>query len=131
MRPALRKKDYGDALMAAAETVGDAIAQVKHVALAERLPRRRRPSAADSIPWLVLAGGAALLFWLLRARAPRAYGGRPGPGYGYLPWLVAFPAAARGSWGSRGSGGFGGYDSGDTFGGFGGGDAGGGASSDW
>ena len=41
MRPALRKKDYGDALMAAAETVGGAIAQGKHVSLSERLPRQR------------------------------------------------------------------------------------------
>src|ERR1035438_5647380 len=49
MRPALRQGDYGDAMLAAAETIGNAIAQAKHVTLTASLSRRHRPSASDSI----------------------------------------------------------------------------------
>jgi len=130
MRPALRRKDYGDALVAAAQTIGGAIAQAKHVTLNQRLARRTRPGILDVFPWPVLLGGLLLLVWLMRAGAPRGYGGF-GTG-GFLPALLLGNALGRASWGGNGSGGFGGYDSGDTFGGFGGGDSGGGgASSDW
>jgi len=130
MRPAMRQKDYGDALMPAAETIGNAIAQAKHVAIGQSLPRRVHASPADSIPWPMLIGGVFLLLWLLRAGAPRGYGGFGGGGF--LPGLILGNMMGRGTWGSRSSGGFGGFDSGDGFGGFGGGDSGGGgASSDW
>ncbi len=76
MRPALRQGDYGDAMMAAAETIGNTIAQAKNVTLTASLPRRYRPSASDSIPWPMVFGGIFLLFWLVRAGDPRRYGGR-------------------------------------------------------
>ena len=130
MRPALRQQHYGEAMMAAAATLGNAIAQAKHVTLNAPLQRRIRRTPSDSIPWPVLFGGLGLLLWLLKSGGPRGYGG--GGGGGFLPGLILGGMMGRGSWGSRGSGGFGGYDSGDGFGGFGGGDSGGGgASSDW
>ncbi|PWU01011.1 MAG: methanol dehydrogenase [Terriglobia bacterium] len=130
MRPALRQQHYGEAMMAAASTLGNAIAAAKHVALNAPLQRRIRRTPSDSIPWPMLLGGLFLLLWLMRGAGPRGYSG-PGGG-GFLPGLILGSVLGRGSWGSRGSGGFGGYDSGDGFGGFGGGDSGGGgASSDW
>ena len=132
MRPALRQGDYGDAMLAAAETIGATIAQAKHVTITATLPPRRyRPSASDSIPWPMILGGIFLLFWLIRAGAPRGYGGSGGGGI--LPALILGNLMGRSTWGSRGGGGFGGSDSSDGgFGGFGGGDSGGGgASSDW
>jgi uncharacterized protein len=130
MRPALRQKDYSDAMMAAAETIGNAIAQEKHVAIGQSLPRRERPSPGDSIPWPVIIGGIVLVVWLMRAGSPRGYGGYGGGGF--LPGLILGNMMSRRTWGSRSGGGFGGFDSGDGFGGFGGGDSGGGgASSDW
>ena len=130
MRPALRQQRYGEAFVAAADTIGGDIAAAKHVTLDAQLPRRMRPTVTDSIPWPMVLGGLFLLFWLMRAGGPRGYGG--GGGGGFLPALILGSMMNRGSWGSRGSGGFGGFDSGDGFGGFDGGDSGGGgASSDW
>jgi uncharacterized protein len=131
MRPALRQKDYGDAMMAAAQTIGNTIARAKNVNLTATLPRRAPRTTSNSIPWPVIIGGLFLLFWLMRRGGPRGYGG--GGGGGFLPGLILGNVLGRSTWGSRGSGGFGGSDSGDGgFGGFGGGDSGGGgASSDW
>lgn len=130
MRPALRQQRYGEALLAAADTIGGDIAAAKHVALNAPLRRQIRRTPMDSIPWPMILGGLFLLFWLIRSGGPRGYGG--GGGGGFLPGLILGSMMNRGSWGSRGSGGFGGFDSGDGFGGFGGGDSGGGgASSDW
>ena len=133
MRPAMRQNDVGDALMAAAQTIGATIAQAKNVQLQAHLPPRRvRPALSDRIPWPVILGGIFLLLMLIRSGGPRGYGGGGG-GLGVIPWLILGNAmGGRSTWGSRGSGGFGGFDSGDGFGGFGGGDSGGGgASSDW
>jgi uncharacterized protein len=130
MRPALRQKDYGDAMMAAAQTIGSTIAAAKNVQLQSQLPRRAHPHPMDSIPWPLIIGALALIGLLMRAGGPRGYGG--GGGGGFLPGLLIGSLLNRGSWGSNGGGGFGGSDSGDGFGGFGGGDSGGGgASSDW
>lgn len=130
MRPALRQGDYGDALLAAAQTIGNDIAQAKHVQIPATVTRHYQQNPTDSIPWPVIFGGIVLVFWLLRAGGPRGYSG--GGGGGFLPGLILGNVLSRSSWGSRGSGGFGGSDSGDGFGGFGGGDSGGGgASSDW
>jgi uncharacterized protein len=131
MRPALRRGDYGDALVAAAETIGTTIAQAKHVAIVQGPPRRVVPSSGESIPWPLIIGGLVLLGWLMRSGGTRGYGGYGGGG-GFLPGVIIGSTMGRGTWGSRSGGGFGGYDSGDSFGGFGGGDSGGGgASSDW
>jgi len=130
MRPTLRQQRYGQALMAAAETIGQTVAKVRNVKLEEKLPRQVEHHLSDWLPWPVLIGGAALLFWLLTSGSPRGYGGWGGGGF--LPWLILGNMMGRSSWGGRSSGGFGGYDSGDSFGGFGGGDfGGGGASGDW
>jgi uncharacterized protein len=130
MRPALRQRDYSDAFAAAADTIGNTIAQAKHVAIGQNIPRRRLPSTNDSIPWPLIIGGLFLMAWLTRAARTPGYGGyRTG---GFLPGMILGNTMGRGTWGSRSSGGFGGFDSGDSFGGFGGGDSGGGgASSDW
>ena len=133
MRPALRRQRYGDALMAAAETIGQTVAKARHVSIQTALPRRVHRSVWDWLPWPVLVGGALLLVWLLTSGGPRGYGGYGGwGGGGFLPWLILGNMMGRSTWGGRSSGGFGGYDSGDSFGGFGGGDfGGGGASGDW
>jgi uncharacterized protein len=130
MRPALRQGQYGEALKAAAETIGKTIAADKNVSIGKPMERRIRHRFVDSIPWPVVIGGGLLVLWLIFGRGPGGYGGWSGGGI--LPWLFLGNMMGRSSWGSRGSGGFGGYDSGDSFGGFGGGDfGGGGASSDW
>jgi uncharacterized protein len=134
MRPALRQGQYGEALIAATQTIGSAIANAKHVTIQAPLPRQIQPGTTDAFPWPVIVGFVLIFLWMMRAGAARGYGGYSrGGGGGFLPGLVLGNVLGRSTWGSRGSGGFGGYDSGDGgFGGFGGGDfGGGGASSDW
>ncbi len=127
MRPALRQGQYGEAMMAAAETIGSTIAHAKNVSLDAQLPRRMRRSSGNSIPWPALLLGLFFVFWLLRA------GGRGGGGGFLAGMILGNLMGGRGIGG--GGGGFGGYDGGNSgggFGGFGGGDSGGGgASSDW
>ena len=86
MRPALRQQRYGEAMMAAAETIGATIAKSKNVTLTAQLPRRIRPDTNDSIPWPVIIGGVFLLIWLSRRGGPRGYGG--GGGGGFLPGMI-------------------------------------------
>jgi uncharacterized protein len=129
MRPAVRRGRYGEALMAAAATLGNAVASAKRVKLSASLPRRIRRTVWDSVPWAILPGALALVAWLLVSGGTHGYSGPPGGGFwshhpGFLHGLTNIHQ--RASWGSRGSGGFGGYDSGDSFGGFGGG-----AATDW
>ena len=132
MRPALRQGQYGEALMAAAETIGSTIAKAKNVSLDAQLPRRMRRSTGGSIPWPAILIFLVFIFWLLRA----GRGGRGGGG-GFWTGLLLGNLMGRGLGGGfgGGGGGFGGYDGGGGgggFGGFGGGDSGGGgASSDW
>ena len=129
MRPALRKNDVGDAMLAAAETIGGIVAKAKNVQLTVHPPPRRyQDDTSDHINFPPILGLVALVFLLSRAAGPRG-----GGGWGVLPWLLLGNLmGGRSSSGGRGSGGFGGFDSGDGFGGFGGGDSGGGgASSDW
>jgi uncharacterized protein len=131
MKPALRQAQYGEAMMAAAQTIGSTIARSKNVSLDAQLPRRVRPSTRDSIPWPLLLGGLFLLIMLMRAAGR---GGRGGGG-SFLTGMIL--GNLMGGMGGRGGGGFGGFDSGGGgggggFGGFGGGDSGGGgASSGW
>ncbi len=130
MRPALRQQNYGEAMLAAAQTLGETIAGAKHVPLDASVPRKVKRTTGNSIPWPLVIGGIFLLMWLLRAGGPRGYGGYGGGGF--LPGLILGNMMGRSTWGDRGSGGFGGYDSGDGFGGFGGGiSGGGGASGSW
>jgi uncharacterized protein len=132
MRPALRQQQYGEALMAAAETLGREIGKAKNVRVTETLPRSVRRTTRNSIPWPVVIGGIFLALLLMRGGGHGRGRGGGGGGGGLLPALILGNMMGRSTWGGRGSGGFGGYDSGDGFGGFGGGDfGGGGASSDW
>jgi uncharacterized protein len=126
MAPALRQQQYGEAMMAAAQTIGETIAHAKNVSLTVGLPRTMRPTTSNSIPWPLILGGICMLFWLLRSGSggPRGYGGG-GPG-GLLTGLLLGSMLGGGG---RSSGGFGGFDSGGGFGGFGGGDSGGGGAS--
>ncbi len=133
MRPALRGGQYGEALMAAAQTIGERIAQAKGVSIDATLQRRMpREQQREPFPWPVVVGAILLLLFLTRAGA-RGQRGYYGSGFsGLLTGMLLGHMMGRSTWGSRGSGGFGGFDSSDGFGGFGGGDSGGGgASSDW
>lgn len=67
-RPALARKQYGQALMAAADEIGSRIAAARGKALDVHLPKRARRTLSDSIPWPLVAGAIpllALLTWLL------------------------------------------------------------------
>src|SRR5215469_5942400 len=124
MSPAVRREQYGEALMAAASTIGEALARAKHVSLKSAIERRIHRSFWDALPWPVFVGAFVLLLWLMLSGGTRGYSGSGAGNWwsrrpGFLPSLGN--AISRASWGSRGSGGFGGYDSGDSFGGFGGG----------
>ncbi|MBI2688205.1 MAG: TPM domain-containing protein [Acidobacteria bacterium] len=119
MRPALRAGNYGEAMLTAANQIGEKIAREKGVQIDETLRLRRQyREPSRGLPWpAILIGALVLLFLMSR-------GGGGGPWW-LLPMMMS---SGRGSSG----GGFGGYDSGGGFGGFGGGDSGGGgASSDW
>ena len=132
MRPALREGKYGDALIAAADTIGQTIAKAKNTTIDVQLPRQRtQPQSGSDIPWGALFIGAIVLFLIFRSRGPRGYGGGGGGG-GFLAGMILGNMMGGRSWGGRSGGGFGGFDSGGGFGGFGGGDSGGGgASSNW
>ena len=69
MRPALRERRYGEAMMAAAQTIGQTIAGAKNVSLTASLSQRRvRRTPFNSIPWPLVVGG---IFVLLLADARR------------------------------------------------------------
>lgn len=138
MRASLREGDFGNAMLLAAQRLGERIAQEKGLSPDTQRPQPRRAPQARGlpIPLPVLFGGLILLFWLvgLGGRGGPRGGRRGGGGMGgLLPGLIIGNLLSRGgSWGGHSGGGFGGYDSGGGFGGFGGGDSGGGgASSDW
>ena len=105
MRPALRLQNYGEVMMAAAETIGGSLARARKVRLNASLPRRLRPTITDVAPWpFVLFGISELFLFAILFYAP--WRGR---------WRLSGPATESG-------GGFGSYDSSDSFGGFGGGE---------
>lgn len=101
MRPSLREGDHGNALLIAAQTLAQRLADAKGVTI-NPPPARRRVGGNRKpyFPWVLFAGGLALaawLVWLLLRRRSRALTG---------------PV--------RSGGGFGEYDSHDRSGGFGG-----------
>ena len=68
-RPALARRQYGQALMAAADEIGGRIGAARHKTIEVHLSKRARRTAADSIPWPLVAGAIPLigvLIWLLR-----------------------------------------------------------------
>jgi len=81
-RPALARKQYAEAVMAAAEEIGTRLAASRHKTLAARLPRRARRSIAESIPWLLTAGALLLSFWLFRVLGYPARQARMAGGFG-------------------------------------------------
>ncbi|HEX3684637.1 MAG TPA: TPM domain-containing protein [Bryobacteraceae bacterium] len=136
MRPQLRASDYGAALLTAARTMAQQIAQGKGVTFDDALAQRERPTRVvrhrGGIPGPLIILGIFLLLWLL------GRGGRRGGGGGFWTGILLgnLLGGGRGGWGGGGwgnGGGFGGGSGGGGgFGGFGGGDAGGGgASSNW
>ncbi|MBV8550931.1 MAG: TPM domain-containing protein [Acidobacteriaceae bacterium] len=142
MRPPLRQGQYGAALLAAAQTMAEQIAQGKGIPFSATVQAQRPPPATathrrSGIPGFLIVLGIFLLFWLL-SRAGRSGGGgyRGGGGGGFLSGLLLGSLLNSGRrdddrWGSGGGFG-GGSGGGGGFGGFGGGDfGGGGASSDW
>lgn len=130
IRPILRQGNYSGALLAAAEQLGNQIAQSKGVALAPQQPVPQnfgypRP-VHTGIPLPLILIGIFILFSLLG----RGRGGGSGTGFLTGMLLGNMMGGRRGGWGG---GGFGGYDGGGGggggFGGFGGGDSGGGGAS--
>jgi uncharacterized protein len=126
MAPELRQGQYGEAMLAAAETIGATIAHAKGVNIDQPLQRHtRRPQQGGLLPVLFIGG--ILLFLVLSSLR----GGGGGPG-GLLTGMILGNLLGGGFRGGSGGGGFGGFDSGGGFGGFGGGDSGGGgASGSW
>jgi uncharacterized protein len=122
--PILRQGNYAGGLLAAAEQIGNTIAQSKGVELggAETPVRTRRAQRAPSIPFPLILIGIIILIALLN----RGGGG----GTGFLTGMIlGNMMGGRGSgWGGGGFGG-GGGGGGGGFGGFGGGDSGGGGAS--
>jgi uncharacterized protein len=122
--PILRQGNYAGGLLAAAEQIGNTIAQSKGVELggAEPPVRARRVQRSSSIPFPLILIGIIILIALLN----RGGGG----GTGFLTGMIlGNMMGGRGSgWGGGGFGG-GGGGGGGGFGGFGGGDSGGGGAS--
>jgi uncharacterized protein len=140
MRPQLRSNDYGAALLTAAQSMAEQIAQGKGVAFAPAVPqneepRRPREHGGGGIPIGLIVFGIIFLIALL-GRGGRRGGGRFGGGGGFWTGMLLgnlLSGGGRSGGGGWSGGGFGGGSGGSGgFGGFGGGDfGGGGASSNW
>ena len=130
MRPELRAGQYGQAMLTAAQAIGEVIAKAKNTTVAAPMAERHRVIQRHrDIPWFPILIGL-FVFWVLLRSSTRGGGG----GGGFWTGMLLGNLLNGVSYGGRGGGGFGGYDSGGSggFGGFGGGDSGGGgASSDW
>ncbi|HEY3444034.1 MAG TPA: TPM domain-containing protein [Paludibaculum sp.] len=129
MRPALRERNYGQALADAARSIGETVAKAKGVQIGVNAPMRRSRPPSSGFPIEVAYAVGALILLALLSRGGR--GGRGGGTGNFLMGMMLGQLLGGGGRSNSG-GGFGGSDSGDSFGGFGGGDSGGGgASSDW
>jgi uncharacterized protein len=127
IRPILQQGNYAGALLAAAQELGNQIAQSKGLALDQQpVPGNHGYPAQRpvSIPFPLIVIGLILLFLLL------GRGGGRGSGTGFLTgMLLGNMMGRRGGWGGGGFGGYDGGGGGGGFGGFGGGDSGGGGAS--
>jgi uncharacterized protein len=140
MAPLLRQGQYGAALIGAAQTLAQHIAEGKGIAFSfQGIQPRPGPSPArreNGIPvWLIILG-IFFLFWIIGRGGRRGGGGGLGNfATGMLIGDVLSRSRRDRGWGGGGDGGGGfggGSDGGGGFGGFGGGDfGGGGASGDW
>ncbi len=134
VRPDLRASEYGAALMTAARSMADQIAQGKNISFSNNAPvpqQRQVVRHRQGLPGWSIIVAIFLFFWIL-GRGRRGGGGGGG---GFLTGMLlgGLLGGGRGGGGGWGDGGgFGGGAGGGGFGGFGGGDAGGGgASSNW
>ncbi len=131
MRPELRAGHFGQAVLLAAQRIGQTVAQAEGKSIAAPTPAARpeHPPHDDSFPWPLV------IFVIIIILSAIFRGGRGGRGGGFWTGLILGNLLGGGWGGGRGSGGFGGgggSSGGGGFGGFGGGDAGGGgASSSW
>jgi uncharacterized protein len=136
IRPELQGQNYGAALFAGAQAMGEQIARGKGLAVpAEENTPRRQPATRhrSGLPFPLLLLGLFFLFWIF-GRGGRGRGG--GGGGGFLAGMLLGNMLGGGRSRDWGGGGFGGWDSGrgggGGFGGFGGGSSGGGgASGSW
>jgi len=124
-RPLLRQGQYGEALFAATEQMGERIAAAKGVNIDFTLRQHRTVRSPHvSLPWPVIILGIIFLLFLIS---------RGGGGGFWTGLIIGNLLSGRGGGGGWSGGGFGGGGGGGGgFGGFGGGDSGGGgASGDW
>lgn len=136
MRPALRAGHYGEAMLAAAQTIGSRIAEAKGAQIGPIPGAERRQPVSAPVPWGTLIGLLVLFLWLAAVGGRSRYRRRGVVrSSDLLTGILAGHLLGRGGGGGyrgRSSGGFGGFDSFGGFGGFGGGSSGGGgASSSW
>jgi len=131
MRPELKAGEYGQAMLLAAQRIGQTVGSAEGKTInAPPAVRTAHPPHHDSVPWPVIIFGIFLLLSIINR------GRRGGGGGGFWTGILLGNILGGGFGGGRGSGGFGGgggsSGGGGGFGGFGGGDAGGGgASSSW
>ena len=136
IRPILRQGNYGGALLAAAQQLGQRVAQAKGVTI-EGQPARQRQSrdSDDGVGIFGIIVGIIAFILFIGQISGRGSGGPPGTGL--LAGLLLgnmMGGGRRGGWGGGGGGGwggggFGGGGGGGGFGGFGGGGSGGGGAS--
>lgn len=135
IRPILRQGDYGGAIFAAVQQLGERVAQAKGVTIDGQAPTQRRRSNDGISPLAVIAIIFAVI-GVLSALGGGRRGGRGGGGGDILAGLILGQMLGGGrrssGWsggGFGGSGGGGGWSGGGGFGGFGGGGSGGGGAS--
>jgi len=137
IRPILRQGNYGGALLAAAQQLGQRVAQAKGVTVEGQPVRQRQSREPDGggfglIAIFVLFLALAGLARLFRGRGGPRGGGGSGMG-GLLTGMILgnmLGGGRRSGWGGGGFGGGGwGGGGGGGFGGFGGGSSGGGGAS--
>lgn len=138
IRPILRQGDYSNALMTAAQILGQQVAQAKGVTIeGQPAPRQRREQ--QGIPGILIAFVIFMIVMSLLGGGRRRGGGGGGAGNllagMILGQMLGGGRRRGGGWdggGFGGGGGGGGGWGGGGFGGFGGGGSGGGgASGDW
>ena len=136
IRPILRQGNYGGALLAAAQQLGQRVADAKGVTIdgqARRRPQNRDSGGGGGFFGIVIA--FIILMFILRGLSGRGRGGPGGGGSGMGGFLTGMllgnlmGGRRSGGWGGGGFGGGGGGWGGGGFGGFGGGGSGGGGAS--
>lgn len=131
IRPILRQGNYGGALLAAAQQLGQRIAQAKGVTIEGQPPPQRGSGDPNGGGLFGIIIAFVILMFILRALTGRGgRGGRGGGAGGFLTgMLLGNMMGRRGGWGGGGFGGGGFGGGGGGFGGFGGGSSGGGGAS--